>query len=267
MEKRHAGIMLMNATCCLDHDTLEAYLLGQLDDEAIDAHLAGCTICQAALEALEVAVNRPFACLREPAPAVTDWQQPTYQHLVARAKTLGTSTHGNSTLNGESLINQTLGNYLLLELVGSSGMGRVYTAQHQLLKKTVAVKLVAPWMVPSPQGRERFQREVQAVGRLASPHIVTAYDAGEADGRDFLVMEYIDGQDLARLVKEHGPLPIEQALDCLLQAARGLADAHAAGIIHRDVKPSNILIDQSGTVKVLDLGLALFKFPDGEPAR
>src|SRR5260370_37302555 len=115
MEKRHAGILLMNATCCLDHDTLEAYLLGRLDDEAIDAHLEGCSSCQAALEALEAAVNRPFACLREPAPAVTDWQQPTYQHLVARAKTLGASTHGHSTLNGDSLINKTTATYLFLE--------------------------------------------------------------------------------------------------------------------------------------------------------
>jgi hypothetical protein len=75
----------MNATCCPDHASLEAYLLGQLDDEAIDAHLEECSGCRAALDKLDAAVNQPFACLREPAPAVTDWQQPTYQHLVSQA--------------------------------------------------------------------------------------------------------------------------------------------------------------------------------------
>jgi eukaryotic-like serine/threonine-protein kinase len=263
----------MNATCCPDHDALEAYLLGQLDDEAIDAHLEACSGCQVALDKLDAAVNQPFACLREPAPAVTDWQQPTFQHLVAQAKALAASSlhaHSRSQTQfgneADNLENQTFGNYLLLGAVGAGGMGRVYKALHQRLKKTVAVKLLSPQMHLSQEGRRRFQREIEAVGRLASPHIVTAFDAGEADGRDFLVMEYVEGKNLAELVQERGPLPTEQALDYVLQAARGLEHAHAAGIIHRDVKPTNLLLDPNGTVKVLDLGLALIKFREADPA-
>jgi Protein kinase domain len=185
----------MNVNVCPDHDTLEAYLLGKLDDGVIDAHLEACDDCQAALDELDTAFNRPFACLRQPAGTVGDWQQPAFQHLVSRAKALG------SRASADALTNRTLGNYQLLELVGSGNMGRVYKAQHLLLKKTVAVKLVAPWLVRTPEGRRRFQREMEAVGRLASPHIVTAFDAGEVDGHDFLAMEFVEGDTFSRLVQ------------------------------------------------------------------
>ena len=249
----------MNATCCPDHDQLEAYLLGNLDDAAVDAHLDACPDCQAALDTLDAAVNLPFQRLREPAGATADWEQPTFQHLVEHAKGISPATADLDDAEADrQRLPYPLGNYLLLELVAVSGMGRVYKAQHLHLKKTVAVKLVAPWIAPSAEGRQRFRQEMEAVGRLASPHIVTAFDAGEVDGVDFLAMEFIEGDDFQRLVQKQGPLPIAKALDCILQAARGLDVAHRAGIIHRDVKPSNLLLDASGTVKVLDLGLALF---------
>jgi formylglycine-generating enzyme required for sulfatase activity/tRNA A-37 threonylcarbamoyl transferase component Bud32 len=278
MENHHARILAMNATCCPDNATLQAYLLGQVDDEALDAHLDECSECRAMLETLDAAVNQPFACLRGPAAAVTDWQQASYQHLVTQAKALiaegrdlpvclppGPRPSPLFENETDTFVNQTLGNYRLLGRVGAGGMGRVYKAIHQRLKKTVAVKLLSPNMRLSQERRLRFQREIEAVGRLASPHIVTAYDAGESDGRDFLVMEYVEGKNLAEIVQERGPLPIEQALDYVLQAARGLEHAHAAGIVHRDVTPANVLLDSSGTVKVLDLGLALIKFGETEP--
>ena len=106
---------------------------------------------------------------------------------------------------------------------------------------------------------ERFRREVQALARLSHPNIVAVHDAGEADGTHFYVMDLVDGEDLARLVREHGPMPVEQALDCILQAARGLEYAHAQGIVHRDIKPSNLILDRDGTVKILDLGIARFQ--------
>jgi formylglycine-generating enzyme required for sulfatase activity len=242
----------MNATC-LDHDTLHAYLLGECaDQDAVDAHLDACADCQAALDDLDADVNRPFACLREPAPTA-DWQQPTFVQLVAQAKAIAAVP----TEDGD-VAQRTLGNYLLLEPISSASMGRVYKAQHLRLKKIVALKLLAPRMLGSTEARRRFHREMEAVGQLASPNIVTAYDAGEADGLDFLAMEYVDGQNLSQAVRANGALTIDQALDCVLQAARGLAHAHAAGIIHRDVKPSNLLRDAAGTIKVLDLGLAHF---------
>src|ERR1051325_4246515 len=266
MENRRERTILMNATCCPDRHVLEAYLLGNVDDAALDAHLDDCVACQAMLDQIDAAVNRPFAILREPVPSATFLQQPGYSTLVAHAKELATAPlNGHATLHGDSLETQTLGSYLLLEPIGEDGMGRVYKAVHQRLKKTVAVKLLAPSLVRSAEIRQRFQREMEAVGRLSSPHIVSAHDAGEADGRDFLVMEYVEGKNLTQIVNERGPLPIEQALDYVLQAARGLAHAHAAGIIHRDVKPSNLLLDTNGVVKVLDLGLARFRLDDMSP--
>ncbi len=103
---------------------------------------------------------------------------------------------------------------------------------------------------------KRFQREVKAAARLNHPHIVTAYDAGEHDGMHYLVMEYVEGSDLSAVIKTGGPMPIKQAVDYILQAARGLDHAHAEGVIHRDIKPANLLRGQEGTVKILDMGLA-----------
>ena len=152
-----------------------------------------------------------------------------------------------------------LGEYTLLDELGGGGMGRVFKAIHRKMNRTVAVKLLPESLVKSPESVERFQREVQALARLSHPNIVAVHDAGAADGTHFYVMDLVDGEDLARLVKQNGPMPVEQALDCILQAARGLEYAHAQGIVHRDIKPSNLILDQGGTVKILDLGIARFQ--------
>jgi formylglycine-generating enzyme required for sulfatase activity len=104
--------------------------------------------------------------------------------------------------------------------------------------------------------KQRFQREVEAAARLTHPNIVRAFDAGEGGGSPFLVMEYVPGDDLASIVKKRGPLSVDQAIDCIAQAARGLEFAHSRGVIHRDIKPANLLMDTKGTVKILDMGLA-----------
>jgi formylglycine-generating enzyme required for sulfatase activity/tRNA A-37 threonylcarbamoyl transferase component Bud32 len=250
----------MNVCICPDHATLRAYLLadpGPAEDAALDEHLEACTACQRALDALDADVNAPFAGLRQtPVQDATD--DPLLRQLADRAKALG-KDGANMRAGGEQAPlrpGQILGNYLLREALGAGGMGRVFKAEHCRMKRIVALKVIAPELVRSAPARERFRREVEAVARLSSPHIVAAYDAGEADGRDFLVMEHIDGCDLADLVKRQGPLPVETALDYIRQAARGLAHSHAAGVLHRDVKPANLLLALDGTVKVLDLGLA-----------
>lgn len=122
----------------------------------------------------------------------------------------------------------------------------------------------SPKLVRTPEALRRFQREVEAAARLTHPNIVTAYDADEADGTHFLVMEYVEGSDLSALVKKHGPLPLSRALDCILQAARGLQHAHEHGVVHRDIKPANLLLDGQGTVKILDMGLARLDSIEGE---
>ncbi len=150
----------------------------------------------------------------------------------------------------------TLGNYVILDKLGQGGMGIVLKAQHKRMRRLVALKVMSPAAVKTPDALKRFHREVEAAAKLRHPNIVATDDADEAKGTHFLVMEYVDGDDLSALVKKHGPLPVEQAVRCIIQAARGLEFAHEQGVIHRDIKPANLLIDAKGTVKILDMGLA-----------
>ncbi|HUT92482.1 MAG TPA: serine/threonine-protein kinase [Thermoguttaceae bacterium] len=149
-----------------------------------------------------------------------------------------------------------IGNYIILEKIGQGGMGRVYRARHRRMDRIVALKLLPFSARESPEAIDRFELEVKAAARLSHPNIVTAHDADEAGGRYFLVMEYIDGVDLLTLVKERGPLPVDTAVDYVLQASAGLAYAHSQKVIHLDIKPANLLLDKSGTIKILDMGLA-----------
>ncbi len=134
------------------------------------------------------------------------------------------------------------GNYVVLDKLGQGGMGVVFMAQHRRMKRIVALKVMSSVAMKSPDAVRRFRREVQTAAKLSHPNIVAAFDADEAHGVHFLVMEYVAGVDLASLVKKQGPLPAGQAIDCILQAARGLAYAHAVGVIHRDIKPANLLL-------------------------
>jgi serine/threonine protein kinase len=154
---------------------------------------------------------------------------------------------------GETL---SLGNYILFDRLGIGGMGEVFRARHRRLDRVVAIKVLSREMMKEKRWITRFQREVKAAARLEHPNIVSALDADESDGVYFLVMEYVDGQNLSLLVRRQGPLPIEKAVHCIIEAARGLEYAHRQHIIHRDIKPSNLLLDKRGVVKVLDMGLA-----------
>ena len=117
-------------------------------------------------------------------------------------------------------------------------MGVVFKAQHRRMKRLVAVKMIATRAIGSPDAVKRFYREVEAAAKLKHPNIVAAHDAGEHDGIHYLVMEYVEGKDLAAIVKERGPCRLPQAVDYILQAARGLQYAHEQGIVHRDIKPA-----------------------------
>lgn len=149
-----------------------------------------------------------------------------------------------------------LGNYELLEKIGSGGMGQVFKARHRRMKRVVAIKLLPTAMNSDPSTIARFEREVEAVAKISHPNIVAAYDADCANDTHFLVMEFVDGIDLSRLIKQQGPLPVDRTINYIVQVARGLSAAHDAGIVHRDIKPGNLLLDASGTVKILDMGLA-----------
>jgi len=148
-----------------------------------------------------------------------------------------------------------LGGYALLEKVGGH-MGMVFKARHGMLGRVVAVKLLPANSLTDPARVARFIREIRAMGQLSHPNLVMASDAREADEFHLVAMEWIDGMDLQQLVRLHQKLPVAAACEIICQAARGLEYAHEHGFVHRDVKPSNLMLTRSGTVKVIDLGLA-----------
>ena len=149
-----------------------------------------------------------------------------------------------------------MGDYVVLDRIGAGGMGQVYKARHKVMDRVVALKTLPPAATRLETAVKRFHREVKVAARLSHPNIVTAFDAGEAHGTHYLVMELVEGNDLASRVRQGGRLPVPTALDYTLQAAKGLEYAHKQKVIHRDIKPSNLLLDKEGTVKVLDMGLA-----------
>lgn len=163
---------------------------------------------------------------------------------------------------GQSLV---LGNYVILDKLGQGGMGLVLKALHRRMERLVALKVLSPAVTKNAQAVQRFQREVRAAARLEHPNIVTAYDADSAHDTHFLVMQYVEGSDLSAVVAEDGPLPVDLAVSCALQAARGLAYAHSRGVVHRDIKPANLLLDLDGTVKILDMGLVRLDAAGSDP--
>jgi serine/threonine protein kinase len=196
----------------------------------------------------------------------TEKAKPLARHLVETGKL--TKFQAEKLLTGRTDGFQ-LGQYRVLDELGRGGMGRVYKAVHQTMGRFVALKLLAPDLMKTEKARELFRRELRAAAKLNHPNIVTAYDANEAGDRHFLVMEYVDGPNLSQLVKEQGPLPVEQAIEYVRQAAVGLEYAHSLGLIHRDVKPSNLLVQQTSggpQVKILDFGLALVTAGEGSPS-
>jgi serine/threonine protein kinase/formylglycine-generating enzyme required for sulfatase activity len=151
----------------------------------------------------------------------------------------------------------TVGPYTLRDLLGEGGMGRVYRARHNRLGKDVALKVIRQEKLSRPTSVRRFHQEIRAAAQLSHPNVVLAYDADEANGVHYFAMEYVEGRDLTKVVAEGGPLPVAKACEAVRQAALGLQHAHERGLVHRDVKPSNLLLTPKGQVKVLDLGLAM----------
>jgi eukaryotic-like serine/threonine-protein kinase len=148
------------------------------------------------------------------------------------------------------------GRYEIEELVGTGGMSSVYRARDSVLERRVALKVLHEHFSADPEYVERFRREARAIARLNHPNIVTVIDRGEFGKRQFIVFEHIPGVNLKEVVEREGQLPVAQALALTHQIARGLAFAHQHGVVHRDVKPQNVLLDESGTAKVTDFGIA-----------
>jgi serine/threonine protein kinase len=161
--------------------------------------------------------------------------------------------------------------YTIVRLLGRGGMGTVYEARHTRLTRRVAIKFLLPALAARPEILRRFENEAMAAGALEHPNLVAVTDLGRAeDGSPYLVMEFLQGEDCARLLRRVGPLPAPRAADIVLQACRGVAVAHNAGIIHRDLKPENLFVtdagDGSDQIKVLDFGIAKLRPSSGQVA-
>jgi len=184
--------------------------------------------------------------------------------LIMLGITFAACTYGTymiNTLRTEAFEAKQLGQYRLCRLIGSGGMGDVYLAEHQLMKRPCAIKLIRPGKATDPQALARFEREVRATAKLSHWNTIEIFDYGRTeDGTFYYVMEYLPGLSLAELVEKHGPLPPARAIHLLMQTCDALAEAHSHGLIHRDIKPGNIFSAQRGGVndvaKLLDFGLA-----------
>jgi serine/threonine protein kinase len=155
------------------------------------------------------------------------------------------------------MIGKTLQNLKIVSEIGRGGMGVVYLAEHQTLQKKFAVKSLSHALTDDASFRERFFKEARNQAMLGHVNIVQATDFIEEEGQFHFVMEYVDGQDLGRMIKEQGSIPEEQAVSIITDILEGLQDAHDKGIVHRDIKPSNILVDQSGRARIMDFGIAM----------
>lgn len=163
----------------------------------------------------------------------------------------------SATQDGPELVGEIVGDrYRIEEVVGAGGMATVYKAFDQTLERPVAVKVMRREVVKEADQLERFRREARAAAKLSHAHIVTVIDAGEENSRPYIVFEYVPGETLKQRIKSEGPLPIPEAVAYAIEIGSALVAAHAAGLVHRDVKPQNVLLDTQGHAKVADFGIA-----------
>jgi eukaryotic-like serine/threonine-protein kinase len=225
-------------------ERLCAFGLGRLDAgerEEIEQHVAHCDSCCQALHGIE------------------------NDTLLNLARAAAATPSSSSTLLNDvppELANHS--RYAIVGPLGEGGMGIVYKAEHKVMGRTVALKVIGRRFTANPGAVDRFRREVKAAAQLNHPNIVTAHDAEEADGLHFLVMEYVEGVSLNRFVAKRGPLPPGMACHFIRQAALGLQHAHGKGLVHRDIKPHNLMLTRKGQIKILDFGLARLSEAGGD---
>jgi len=264
----------MVTSICPDRDDLRSFHLGMLDErrelEVLD-HLNDCQSCEDTVANLEgtsdslvVAVRGSVSSEPLASAAENDEDRPALQQALAEIEGFidppspSQQPSGANGTEAASPVFERIRDYELLGELGEGGMGTVYRARHTRLDRQVALKLLPARRLRDNAAVARFEREMKAIGRLDHPTIVRATDAGDVDGTHFLAMDYVEGIDLSKLVRLVGPLDVASACEIVRQAAIGLDYAHQQELIHRDVKPSNLMLTLRGEVRILDLGLALF---------
>ena len=237
----------MPVVACPSAETLAAFARGELPADELAGvadHLGGCGACGAALKFVP---DDDLASLARAAAASPDTVQsvapPTFGVPVAGRVPNGFADHPR---------------YRILGPIGAGGMGTVYKAEDLLMGRVIAIKVVSPHLTARATAVERFRKEIRAAAQLNHPSVITAHDTGEAGGAHFLVMEFIEGVSLDRLVTKKGPLPVHTACTFARHAALGLQHAADKGMVHRDIKPQNLMATRKGQVKILDFGLARF---------
>lgn len=229
-------------------EQLNAYNLGQLppaEATTIENHISSCEPCCDTI--INLSSDDTFVALLKEARQLTI--DPSLDHHSQDANL--SSTHRDIPLG---LTEHP--RYEIVRLIGKGGMGDVYEAIHRKMERRVAIKVINRELFQKPEVVSRFHREVKTAAQLSHPNIVTAYDADQSGDFHFMVMEYVDGVDLSQIVKDRGALPIADACDYIRQAAIGLQHAHEHGMVHRDIKPHNLMVSKNGVIKILDFGLA-----------
>ena len=155
------------------------------------------------------------------------------------------------------------GRYRIEDEIGSGGMSTVYRAFDETLERPVALKIMHSDISSDPAALERFRREARTVAQLSHPHVVMVIDAGEDQGHTYIVFEHVRGETLKDRIRRQGPLPIAEAVAYAIEVGRALQTSHEQGLVHRDVKPQNVLLDEEGRAKVTDFGIALGLEPEG----
>lgn len=226
---------------CPDDKTLKLLIAGRLTHQQVERaeiHIETCPTCSERLAELETGADIPI---------LDDIRAAHWNG--SESGTIG----DNGTMSPD--IPRSIGHYNVIGVLGAGGMGSVYLAENPHIDSKVAVKVVKSSRRIHQSSLDRFSREMKTVGKLRHPNIVQALDGGVVDDQPYLVMEYLEGCDLSRYVKEHGRLSVKQACDIIRQVATGLDYAHQLGYVHRDIKPSNLWITPEGIVKILDFGL------------
>lgn len=247
----------MQTVICPPPERLRAFLSGKLeadDAESLSLHLESCQACERSAVQLESDPDTLVELLQSERPAPsTPAPSPS---LNSESSVVESSESEPSDRNNLEAVPKVLGQYELLSRLGVGGMGAVYLARHRSLDKQVAVKMLPALPAENSEFVHRFQREMRAAGKLDHSAIVRTTDAGQHQGIHYLVMDAIDGMDLARIVRAEEKLTVADACELICQTSLGLDHAHAKGIVHRDIKPSNLMLDRDGKVRILDFGLA-----------
>lgn len=236
-------------------DRLKAFGLGRLDPndtESVAEHVEACTPCATVLNLLPS--DDFLTALRDAVHPTAE--PPTQRRLEETSGSVPTTVYTDPSSIPPELDGHP--RYRVAELLGRGGMGAVYRADHMLMDRPVALKVVSSELFENDEALARFRHEVRAAARLNHPNIVAAYDADQAGSLTFLVMEYVEGHSLAEILKSRGRMSVTQACQYARQVALGLQHAHDKGMVHRDIKPHNLMLTPSGEVKVLDFGLARF---------